>query len=93
MKKVKLGISMIIFSIAAYASALWVVVSFLIYLVKDVPFNWNSVLCAFICWVAVIFLVALTAYTSVREIKNKKPIAHKSRFQERLERAKEINAN
>ena len=72
---------------------IWVIVSFLLYMVKDEPFNW------FVFWVGIGSLLSmilfhiLNAISTVKERKSN-PYTYqnrgKSKFQERLEAAQEM---
>lgn len=87
------GLLSIITWILCVSSLLWVVVSFLIYLVKDIPFNWCSVWSVAIIYSIVIFGHIGLALFSMKELnkklKNEKPVK-KSAFQQKLEEMQKI---
>jgi uncharacterized membrane protein (DUF106 family) len=84
-------IAIAILTVAAYLgatiSSIWAVVEFILYLVKDRPFNWWSVWIFITCIVLALFVVIASAIIEAKNrqdsIKNFTP--KRSRFQERLE--------
>lgn len=82
-----------LFSILAWVSCtgsvLWVAVSFLIYLVKDIPFNWWSVWSVAISYSVVICGCIGLALFSMKEQKKERPVK-KSAFQQRLDEMQRI---
>lgn len=58
-----------IFYLSFIISAIWAVVEFILYLVKDDPFNWNSVWCTIIGFVFMIIAFVMKAAMMEREHK------------------------
>jgi hypothetical protein len=89
MKTITTGCLGLLFYFGTAASAVWIIVEFLIYLVKDKPFNWMSLWCFLaLAGSSVIFLISsfvLSHKSKIEEIEenkeNKRPT---SRFQQRL---------
>lgn len=67
-------ITAIIIVFAHYPTFVWVIVSFFLYLFKDIPFNWWSI-------VAFIFFKSIEIYSILLVSRN-----HKSRLSERIEK-------
>lgn len=86
-----LYLSMLLFYVATIATALWCVVEFILYLVKDLPFNWWSL------WLFIIFLILSTANAFLVAIvanRNKSLTDFKSSrpsFKERLQEKSNLN--
>ena len=79
-------------SISASICSVWTIVSFLIYLVKDNPFNWT------VFWIGIFSIICLITFNIVlvffKESTTEKLIEKrtngKSKFKERLEAAQEL---
>jgi ABC-type tungstate transport system substrate-binding protein len=95
MKKLIFKLLTIISSIAFAVGSIWVIVSFLIYLVKDNPFSWASL------WFTISSLIGCFLFLIldiIIQVKNKKKepeatgttFKGKSKFQQRLEEAQRI---
>lgn len=84
MKTLVVSVAALLAYLGAGLSLIWIAVSFLIYLVKDAPFNWNSVWCfvvsAILSIVFGILTVALQAKGRINKLNSKK-----SAFQDKLE--------
>lgn len=65
-------------------SCIWAMVEFLLYLVKDKPFNWWSVWSILICIVVVFLGSILTLFLAAKEEHDTK-ISEKSSFQIKIE--------
>lgn len=90
MKTLILLLTKVLSAIAASVNFIWIVVEFLIYLVKDDPFNWNSVWLFITCIVLTIALwiiIAVMLYKHKEAKRETKQVRTKSRWQERLEEA------
>ena len=84
MKIVVLSVSMILAYIGIVLSPAWALIEFILYLVKDRPFNWWSVWTVFICIAWLIFcIIAVSVSSAIEDRKERK--TYKSKFQERLE--------
>lgn len=83
MKTIILSIIMVVAGVAAIVCKFWAIISFILYLVKDRPFDWISLwlMCGAILVTTVCYFVMLFS-KNTRESVNKK---FKSSFQERLE--------
>ena len=96
MKSLMTIVFLVLAAITAKVSFIWAIVEFIIYLVKDKPFNWHSVwltigsIILTIILYIVYYVVESKGYEAKRElrqIRNKK-----SKWQERLEKAAEQRA-
>lgn len=86
MKKIISAILMVMSAISLVACKFWIIVSFILYIAKDTPFNWWSI------WTWVISLLVLIPtyfiylFSVSKSIENKLSTpSKKSSFQERLE--------
>lgn len=66
MKKVLgfFGLAVLLY-FAVVVTSIWVLVSFIVYLVKDLPFNWNSLYCLIGCFVVMIISIIIK-YLSIK---------------------------
>jgi len=87
--------STLIFKISSVLSAIWAIVSFVIYLFKDIPFDWNSII-LFISF-ALLGIVSLLLYlffsikekAEVQKLKRANP---KSRFHMKMEEMENLQS-
>jgi uncharacterized membrane protein YbhN (UPF0104 family) len=92
MKILSLSIIALVSYLAACASCIWALVEFILYLVKDRPFNWWSVWTIIICGVFALVMVVIYAVVAAKENKRdlkKFQTRRKSNFEERLEKMAE----
>lgn len=92
MKIISLVVLQILAVIGANISFVWVIIEFILYLVKDKSFNWWSV---WIFIISVVMAIGLTLIVSIIKIKSTNSLSKKmtsnlnthkrSKFQERLE--------
>jgi len=88
-KDMKKGILLIVLILSLYVSLAWALVSFIIYLVKDIPFDFISL---YIASIIAIILVVWNVYAII-ELKNKPIEFKKSAFQSRLDEMAEQKRN
>lgn len=84
------AIAGIILSIGISICWVWVLVSFLLYLVKDIPFNWAVFWIGIICIPLLAFSAIVMGYYKAKDSKitiAKNP-RYKSRFEVRMEEIK-----
>lgn len=82
---------------ASFLCLIWALISFIIYLAKDTPFNWNSIywtigltIATIACVIVGLFSVLKSEKKTKEESKNNPTIPKfKSKFQERLEQTAE----
>lgn len=67
MKYVLSGLMSIVCYLGTFASCIWAIVEFILYLVKDKTFNWWSVWMILICGGATVLMFILSAVFSVAE--------------------------
>jgi len=77
--------------IGVYAGVFWSLIEFILYLVKDKPFNWDSIYTIAWCIVIVILFFILGTFSEAKEEQDNKRMdkfypKKKSNFQERLDR-------
>lgn len=82
----------VLIGLSVFATKIWIIASFLIYLFKDQPFDWWSVWCSIISWVLLIVLYPISIYYSKKqkqiiESAPGQPGLPKSKFQTRLDAA------
>lgn len=83
----------VVASIAASVTGVWAIVAFILYLVKDIPFNWWSVWAFVISLIMIPIAYVFTIVAAANErkeavakmSKNRTSAGKKSRFQQRLE--------
>lgn len=84
MKYILAGLFTIVSYFGILVSGIWAIVSFIVYLVKDKPFQWWSIGSIGICTVLLFVSVFIAAYVkAVAEVKRK------SKWQQRLEEIRE----
>lgn len=101
MKHVFFLIATILLSVTTVVCKIWVIVSFLIYLVKDTPFNWTVLWIGLISLFALIVVYVLSLFSEYK----RKPVQRfdfsnensgrqpsKSKFAQRLEEAQRLQA-
>lgn len=83
----------VLVGLSVFATKIWIIASFLIYLFKDQPFDWWSIWCSIIAWVLLFIIYPVSIYYSKLE-KSKiqastpgQPGSPKSKFQQRLDEA------
>lgn len=81
MKALITGLLTIIMYLATGASFIWAIVEFILYLVKDKPFDWWSVWSILICGFISIILFVLCAFYAAKIESEKR---NKGTFQSRL---------
>ena len=81
--KFTLTIAILVLAITSYLLPVWAVISFLIYLVKDIPFNWHSVWLSILSIVLYIICGSLFVMIKAKEITEVKR-TKLSKFQEKL---------
>ena len=92
--RVILSILTILSAISFAISEIWVIVSFIIYLVKDEPFNWTVFNVGIISLVVLIVSAFVVSFSKVKDIKTRARFngtnTGKSKFQQRLEEAQKL---
>ncbi len=91
-KQIAFTVTAFLAYLGATVSCIWAMVEFILYLVKDKPFNWWSIWSILICSCAAIALFIIGAVMSTKtkyNVRKSAPITDaifkKSRFQDRLE--------
>jgi len=90
MKLLSITVLTVLVYLSAWACGVWAIVEFIIYLVKDDPFNWLSLWCTIGSWIATIIFTVVIAFVetrskSVSEFKINRNPNVKSAFQTRLD--------
>lgn len=96
MKTLITGLISIVAKIGASLSCIWAIIEFILYLVKDRPFNWWSVWSIIICTITTIVMAITCVYYQHKERrlnKNDTYPGKKSRFQQKLEEIAEKRNN
>ena len=85
MKYLIYGISTILAALAVILTFCWACVEFILYLVKDMPFNWWSVWTTIISFLACIVFPILMAVSKEDTLRHKrKDVIKENRLQQRL---------
>jgi hypothetical protein len=85
-------IACVCFAIATTISSFWIIVSFLIFLTKDKPFQWISIICFIIAFALSIVCQVKLSFLSERHRLKSKPFEefNVSAFQQRLHKMEEL---
>ena len=73
-----------------YVSVIWAIVSFIIYLVKDIAFNWWSICVIIVCIVILILSIGIKHYLDYKGRRNG-ILKSTSRFQQKVNELMEKN--
>jgi len=84
MKIIITGLIGILAAIAGYGGLIWSIIAFILYLVKDVPFNWLSV---GVCIGGYVILIIMSIITGIQVAKTTKKI-HRETLEQKITRFK-----